>query len=251
MERVLDISVANYDEWLRLVFDHSVAEDESAKWIWEDGLDFEVSDVSVLITHFTRLCNNFVKDTEAYTLPQINAGVWFLFSEPTRLSEFLADETAALEARLDCIRAMYHPFADFVAKSEVEVMENCFSMWWDFVTTEYQHKVKWKYYGDKIMAAMEAENNSTTNLAQYNKFQVRYEKLDANEQRVLDVMLETLVKILALSESRCEQYALHGLGDLIHPQKAVVVQKFIDDNRNNFDEDGIAWLEQCRDGTVM
>ena len=107
MERVLDISVANYDEWLRLVFDHSVAEDESAKWIWEDGLDFEVSDVSVLITHFTRLCNNFVKDTEAYTLPQINAGVWFLFSEPTRLSECLADETATLEARLDCIRAMY------------------------------------------------------------------------------------------------------------------------------------------------
>ena len=64
-------------------------------------------------------------------------------------------------------------------------------------------------------------------------------------------MLEILVKILALNEGRCEQFALHGLGHLIHPQKAVVVQKFIDDNRNNFDEDGIAWLEQCRDGTVM
>ena len=45
--------------------------------------------------------------------------------------------------------------------------------------------------------------------------------------------------------------ALHGLGHLHQPAVRETVQKFIDTHQGALTEQGLRWLEQCRDGTVM
>ncbi len=76
---------------------------------------------------------------------------------------------------------------------------------------------------------------------------VTWDEISDEERAILNQMLTTLTEILALGEVRCEQYALHGLGHLPHPERAQTVQKFIDESA----EEGLEWVKQCRDGTVM
>ncbi len=263
MTRILDFSLPDYNGWLRLVFDHPTREDELGNnyWIWEDGLDFEVSDSSVLIAHMTRLCNGFVVATSDYSLQQIDGGIWTLLSEPVRLGDHLAEESVPLEARLRCITSMFQPYKNFVAPSQVEVMENCFDMWWDLIAGGYWHNVNWKYKSDELMARMgllEPEDDVSSSDATDEEIgdstsipDVTWEEISDEERTILDQMLATLTKILALEEGRCEQYVLHGLGHLHHPQRAAVVQKFIDEHADEWPEDTWGWVEDCRDGTVM
>jgi len=56
---------------------------------------------------------------------------------------------------------------------------------------------------------------------------------------------------LELPDERCQGYALHGLGHLDHPGVRETVQCFIDTHRAELAPSEVAWLEQCRDGTVM
>lgn len=251
----------DYDEWLRLVFDHPAREEELShnNWIWDDDVETEVSDSDILISHMTRLCNDFVTSTSGYSLPQIDGGIWTLLSEPVRLADHLAYEAVPLKARLDCIHSMLRPYADFVAPSQVEVMENCFDMWWDLVAGDYWRRVNLKYNSDAIMARyIEYSNNATNddeteeNITEPPDIpDVTWDELNADEQAILGAMLTTLTQILALGDGRCEQYALHGLGHLQHPQRREVVQRYIDANAYDWPEDGLNWLKQCRDGTVM
>ncbi len=143
MTRTFDFSIPDYDEWLRSVFDHSTGTEEEVNhnWIWEDDAETEVSDSAVLILHMTRLCNEFVTATNGYSLQQVDGGIWTLLSEPVRLADHLANETVPLEVRLRCIASMLVPYKDFVASSQVEVMENCFDMRWDSVAGGYWHHV--------------------------------------------------------------------------------------------------------------
>jgi hypothetical protein len=64
-------------------------------------------------------------------------------------------------------------------------------------------------------------------------------------------MFETLTKILALEDDRCQSAALHGLGHLQHPAVRDTAQKYMNANSEKLPRDGFKWLERCRDGTVM
>ena len=65
---------------------------------------------------------------------------------------------------------------------------------------------------------------------------------------MLDVMFETLKGILDLPQREAQRCALHGLGHLLHPAVRDTVQRYIDANKSDFP---LAWLEHCRDGTVL
>lgn len=249
MSKNFDFSTPDYDEWLRLVFDHSAGAEKKANhsWIWEDDVEIEVSDSTILISHMTRLCNDFMGSTSDYSLQQIDGGIWTLLSEPVRLSNHLADESVSLETRLLCISSMFEPYKNFVAPSQAAFTENCFDIWWDLVADGYWSCVNMKYKGDEIMARLFSED--------YEKIprvpDVNWEEINDDERSMLNQMLATLTKILDLGGDRCEQYALRGLGRLPHPQRAAVVQKFIDENADDWPEAGLNWLKQCRDGTMM
>src|SRR5262249_21318446 len=151
----------------------------------------------------------------------IDAGVWAMLGpDPFVLEKHLWLPTVPLSMREACIRSMYFVYSDFVSKSQVPVMENCFSMWWDLVASGYWEHLR--YTG-------QIQEGDVTGLT--------------NEQRaLLDTLFETLSKILMLTDERTQGYALHGLGHLHHPGVRQLVQGFLDENRTKMSAESIRWV---------
>ena len=63
--------------------------------------------------------------------------------------------------------------------------------------------------------------------------------------------METLLKILALDDVRCDFAALHGLGHLRHPEGVKMIEKYIIKHADNLKPEDLEWLKECRDGTMM
>lgn len=232
---LFDLSQLTFEEFISFFFDHDIATEEH--WYQEPALenfnDFDdegVSTPETIVEHMTRLFREFAMVAARFSLPQINAGIWAMFSwGGFHLQKHLWLPAAPLEQRLVCIRSMYFVYSEFVARSTVEVMENCFDMWWDLVASGFWEQLHFEY---KI-----TEGDALA--------------LNLEQRAVLDAMFETLSKILALPDARTQQYALHGLGHLHHPGVRFLVQQFLDEHREEFTPDGVRWVEKCRDGTVM
>lgn|ERR1700687_783707 len=150
-------------------------------------------------------------------------------SQPFRLQKHLWLPATSLSERLDCIHSMYSVYSDYVANSKVEIMENCFYMWWDWVASNFWEQLRF------------TDNISKGHVASLNQ----------EQKMLLDAMLQTLSRTLALSDKRAQQYALHGLGHLHHPDVRNTVQRHLDKQRNELPLDAVRWVETCRDGTVM
>lgn len=222
-----DYSTLNYEEWLRFFFDRPVMPNitESSDMYYADsGMFLQASNPARVIDHLTAVCRNFRVVSERFTLPQLDQGIWAILGAHYDHGEYLFDRSVALESRIDCICSMYRVYADFVAKSDVEVMENCFNMWWDILAHSFWSKYDYSY---------------------------DVKQLDDDSWQILDAMFETLVKILELDDARTQAYALHGLGHLHHPKVNEVVQSYIDSHEGELTDEELKWLERCRDGEVM
>jgi hypothetical protein len=249
---LINLSPIRYERWIRVVFDHpatTVSEPPTTEEPegWQVGIEFTVSDPARLVSHFAQMCREFVALAEQFSLPQLNQGLWFLLLSDVMFGEFLADEGIPLVARLDCVRSILVPFRDFVALSEVEVLENCFYMWWDLLASAFWSAQLWDLKENELMESM-LEGNGAERM---DNIEINFSDLNEDGRAVLDAMLETLLAIVQLDDERTVYYGLHGLGHLRHPEGSEWLQRYIDDNREDFDEAGIKWLEQCRDGTVM
>jgi hypothetical protein len=123
---------------------------------------------------------------------------------------------------------MYHVFADYLSKLDTEMPADLsgFYMWWDLVLHDF-------WITPRHMSVDRCGDTS---------------KLDAEEHTELDVMFETLTRILGLPDRASQRSALHGLGHLYHPGVHDIVQTFIDANPGAFNS---KWLEQCRDCVVL
>lgn len=227
----LDFSSLTFHEFVRFFFDHDIATEENwalaANYCWPE--ESRPASPSAIVEHMTRLFGSFAEVASRYSLPQINAGIWAMLGEPFRLQEYLWNRTVPLSRRLTCVGAMYSVYAEFVSKSQEEMMENCFDMWWDFVAEGFWANLRFerKVRGGDL------------------------EALDGDSRALLDTMFDTLKRILELPDARTQGYALHGLGHLHHPGVRQLVQAFIDKHRQDFSEDGLRWAKCCRDGTVM
>lgn len=180
----------------------------------------------------TRLFSDFARIAAKYSLSQVNRGIWTMLGPGLEMPDLLWDKALPLAKRIKCIRSMYHVYSDFVAKSDVEVMENCFNMWWDLLAGEFW--LQRRFF----------ERESRVNIGDISK-------LDSDARALLDAMFDTLKRIVELPDLRTQMYAIHGLGHLRHPEARDTVQRFIETHRSEFTEELIKWLEQCRDGTVM
>lgn len=235
MQSLFDLSQLSFDEFLSLFFDHAPETEEH--WYNDPELtnfhDFDdegVSSPAVIVEHMTQLFTNFAIIAEKFSPQQMNLGIWAMFSLGAfRLQKHLWLPSVPLEERLTCIRAMYHVYADYVAKCTVPVIENCFDMWWDFVANGY-----WQH----LHFSFKIEEGDVASL-------------DAEQKSLLDCMFDTLSKILELPDKRTQGFALHGLGHLHHPGVRVVVQSFLDRHRGELPAEAVSWIEECRDGTVM
>src|ERR1043166_4555355 len=113
-------------------------------------------------------------------------------------------------------------------------------MWWDFVADHFWSTRLWP----DVRIEFHPHRPPDLPLPDVSK-------LSVEARALLDAMFKTLCEILALDDKRCQAYALHGLGHLHHPDGAAKVQAFIDSHCGEFSSADIAWLEQCRDGTVL
>jgi hypothetical protein len=134
---LFDLSELNFDEFVSFFFDRDTKAEEY--WYqdrslssWNDFDEETMRSPEVIVGHMTRLFTNFTDIASEFSLEQINAGIWAMFTnQPFRLQKHLGLLATPLPERLDCIHSMYSVYSDYVAKSKVEVMENCFYMWWD------------------------------------------------------------------------------------------------------------------------
>lgn len=240
-ERNLDLSTKTFEEFVGFFFAPEVIAldpplDNIIDDVVERGRDFDEaipSSPDVLLDYMTRLFSDFGRIAPRYPLKQVNRAIWTILGPGLDMPALLFDRALPLSKRLECIRSMYHVYSDFVGRSDVEVMENCFDMWWDVLAHEFWFQGRFFY-----PKAMKIEMGDVS-------------KLDAEARTTLDVMFETLKRILDLPDSRTRMYALHGLGHLYHPAVRETVQQFIENHKSEFTEAGIRWLEECRDGTVM
>lgn len=232
---LFDLSELSFDEFVSFFFNHDIDAEEywyqdPALSSWNDFDEQSIRSPRVIVGHMTRLFTNFGDIASKFSLQQINAGIWAMFTnQPFRLQKHLWLLSTPLPERLDCIHAMYSVFSDYVAKSKVEVMENCFYMWWDWMAGNFWQQL---LFTDNI-----SEGDVSS--------------LNQEQKTLLDAMLQTLSRTLALSDQRAQQYALHGLGHLHHPDVRTIVQRYLDKHRHELPLDTVRWVETCRDGTVM
>lgn len=233
--KILDLSAKSFDQFVEFFFNREVVPDEEQFDYFLTDLAGEHFDEAVpsspaiLVGHMTKLFSEFGQVAVKYSLPQVDQAIWGILGANLRLYEFLFDASVPLPNRLECIRSMYHVYSDFVAKLEADPDPNLggFWMWWDFILhgfwTPPRPFVPDTYRGDAS-------------------------KLDGESRVLLDVMFETLKRILDLPHREAQRCALHGLGHLYHPEVHDTVQAYIDANKSDFD---LAWLEQCRDCAVL
>jgi hypothetical protein len=221
----LDLSALNFEEFEHFFFDRRVVKPSEGTFIdaFCPGISsFASSSPAKTVELLKLVMSDFKRIGNRYSLEQIDQGVWALFGPFIEVQEHLWMDRVSLGLRQRCIRAMAVPYRDFVCGHPVEQMENCFDMWWDLVAHDF-----WAQIG------------------------LSPSTLNDDNRAMLNAMFETLCEILALPDSRCQQYALHGLGHLRHPDVTKVVQKFMDENRNDLAPEALAWIEGCRDGNIM
>jgi len=234
--RGLDLSFLTFDEIAAFFFAREVVSgDEQYNYFLTDlhgkkYFESVPSSPEVLVNHLTKLFAQFGQIASKYTLAQIDQGVWGMWGAKLQLYELLFGPPVPLTSRLDCIRSMYHVYSDYVSKLEREPdpeIESGFYMWWDLILHGFWNSSR------PVMAGAYRGDAS---------------KLDAESRVLLDVLFETLTRILAIPNRASQQSALHGLGHLYHPHGYDAVQRFIDTNPSGF---SLEWLEQCRDCSVM
>jgi hypothetical protein len=231
----LDLSSLSFDQFVEYFFDRGVVPDNEQFDLFMVGLDGEKFDEStpsspsVVVDHMTVLFSNFGLIANKYSIDQVDQAVWGMLGANLRLYEFIFAPSVPIENRLECIRSMYHVYFNFVTHLQTDLGPNLsgFYMWWDlllhgFWTSDKPH-FPGTYKGDPS-------------------------KLDSESRVMLDVMFETLRRILSLPDRESQKSALHGLGHLDHPGVRDEVQKFIDTRKSDFK---LEWLEECRDGACQ
>jgi hypothetical protein len=221
-----DLSAMSFSAFVEFFFNHP---EDQEFWSGDPQYSYRIVPMTqpeVFVDHLTRLFAHFPSVVRKYSLRQINSGIWALVGPALPVIENLWERSVPLEKRIACIRAMHSVYANFVATSKVEVMENCFDMWWDMLSDSF-----WMQTGQ-----IESPDAS---------------KLDSDSRTILDAMFDTLKQILELPDLRTQGYALHGLGHLHHPGVRALVQQYINVHKREFAPDQLKWVESCRDGTVM
>ena len=209
---LFDFSELSFDEFVSFFFNHDIDAEEywyqdPAFSSWNDFDEEAIRSPRVIVGHMARLFTNFASIAPKFSLEQINAGIWAMFTnQPFRLQKHLWLPATPISERLDCIHSMYSVFSNYVAKSKVEVMENCFYMWWDWVAGNFRQQLR--FTGD----ISEGDVSS----------------LNQEQKTLLDAMLQALSRTLALSDQRAQQYTLHGLGHFHHPDVRSIVQRYLD-----------------------
>jgi hypothetical protein len=92
---LLDLSELSFDEFVSFFFDHDIDAEENwyqdpALASWNDFDEEAIRSPRVIVGHMARLFTNFANIAPKFSLEQINAGIWAMFTnQPFRLQKHL------------------------------------------------------------------------------------------------------------------------------------------------------------------
>jgi TPR repeat protein len=223
---VYDLREASFEEFVSLLFDHPLREDEGR---WEKNWEFIASvkmNYRLMAQYYTRLFQEPTFLLDHYTPEEIDQGWWFVMGNVGRV---LAHQSVSVEEVEACFRAMYDLFAKLFILPQVAEISNAAHMWWD---SRYYEADRYAY--DRVI-----------------KNEYRHDD-EATIQHFRGVILDVLARTLQLDSIACKAHALHGLGHLHHPSKEQVIRNFLANNPDlpdfeNWYQYGMAAIE----GKVM
>lgn len=223
----IDLSTFGYEEFIHFFFDREVDYFHKGRRVWSECTFITPNQQPlVIVQHFTTLCNRLSELVPLFSWGQINQALWSIFHYPTEVAALLMSKEISPFYRNICIRTMYQVFQDVVQKvGPDEPLENCFFMWWRVFAKAFCN----------------SQNHSSGDIL-YPRTSVA--------QETHDIFFDTIRRVLSLDHLRCQLSALYGLGCLHHPKGAALVQRFINLNKELFDEKSLKWLTDCRDGAV-
>jgi len=210
---------ATFDEWLKWVFDHPVAENTSDEWWWQEP-DYDEGGRWLdrppmpALAFVAKLFENPLQYLSCYSDAQINQGLDFIVSTScSKHFHWLIDGRVDLNLRKRCIRSieglsreLFAPrCSDDVCKGTKPLDYICF-MLWDLAIHHACHR----------------EDNPDGTYSE-----VRDPEIDKES-------VNTLARIITIPSLACQQSALHGLGHLVDDAclGANIIQKYLDDHPN-------------------
>ena len=191
---------ATFDEWLKWIFDHPVADNVDKEWWWaepdadESGRWLDRPPIPAL-TFVTKLFENPLAHLSRYSDAQIDQGLWFIVhGANSKHLKWLVDGRVDFGLRRRCIRSIENLSRDLFAprcsddplKGDQPLDSIC-GMLWDLV----------------LLDACHFQDNTDGTYSE-----VRDTAIDKEFAR-------TLSRILKLPSIACQRSALHGLGHLV------------------------------------
>jgi hypothetical protein len=216
----LDYSTGSYAEWIEYLFLTRRPPDHDA--IVPDPLR-----PLRLIAHLDRLCDELPRWRERVSSEKLNAGLWAAIAFPFELARYLVDPSLPSEPRITCIRRMPRAFSEVVAKIPPDAkLPTAFFMWWDLLGTQFS-------------------------IAHGPSGGGPFTPAEPTARQVHDALLGAIVEVLHQTDAHSQRCALHGLGHLRHPEGPPLVREYLLTHGSELSPAERAWVEQCRDGTVM
>jgi hypothetical protein len=215
----------SYEAWIAHCFDHPVT--PQAWYLAPDAPEWEAAP-EVTLSYLTRLFNTPNDSIGRFSDAQLNQGFWYLLSNS--LSDhmyLLVDASLPEQARLDCLHAIKHLFAELFFKrctnlpsygqdpATLSPLNGICYMWWDVMP-------------------IHGEPNDP-----------RRAKFDA-------AVLTLLREILGIGSFACQESALHGLGHWSYyyrSQARQIIEHYLD----NAPEGAVldAYARMAADGKVQ
>jgi hypothetical protein len=210
-----------YQEWLKYVFDHEVA-DKLPQWYYaEDAPVFEASD-DEMTELISQTFLSAGKDLTKYTDAQVDQGIWYFVSmSGANFLHSLKSPEVPLKRRLEAIQNIFHLYSDCFAKRCAETLGHL------------------------------SEEGSQLNSSCYMFWDIS--PLTVIEaQEIQDAVLNVLEKILIIEHRACRESALHGLSEMSF-SRGEETQKIIDNflSKTKLDEKLLTYARNAREGNVL
>lgn len=181
MSKVLtDLS---FDEWMRHIFDHPVA---NPAWHWDEEADYAELKPQRVVIYATELFQHAGLLLAPYSDAQVNQGLWFLLLEGASPLYALTDVSIPLEQRLHCIHSI------------LTVFEQCFVV---RCTPHLSH--------------LDEPGAGALNPICYmwwDNFPLHGQPKDTARREIDEACLSVMETTLQLPSVACQESALHGLG---------------------------------------
>jgi hypothetical protein len=192
--QAVDISRFSFDEFVSFLFDQDVppATAKRDPWYWHT----EVAYVPDLVcSYYVKLFRQPQFLRARYSKAQLEQAFWAIQSHNLDCSapRIIWKPDLPFEAREECVKTMAELFRILFA---TEPLETSVQMWWDSLCYDW-------HCGN------------------------RKRERGGEDERMQDVIFETLTSILAIDSDICHGAALHGLGHLHHPETENLIQRFI------------------------